>query len=490
MSAFFKTSTEQDGKAASERDPYGRDVRAQPHSATARLRFELSPGTHSLQQPLDFSGLGPVELHGHSAASTVLSAGTELNASNFVDLGNGIFELHLRAAGLTDYGTLISGGLKDCQNNKTELFVNNQRLWLARWPNVAANGTWQWGRIANVTDAQTFVPEASAPLTALAQDPDLWLHGYWVYDWSDEFVAVANVSTRNGTIAMTTSTATPQVGGRWMAINAQSQLDAPGEYYIDRASGRLTVMFPPGVHPSNQDFSAVLSTLPHAIFTPNATALHLHDLTVAYARGSGIVLPDARGALLERLVVANHGGNGTQVHGVNNQVRNSDFFNLACMGLSVTGGNRTSLVPSNNVVDGNHIHDYALWKRTYQGGLFWAGVGNSYLNNVIENGPHNGILGGGNEADHLGGNNCIFVNNTLRHLAFETTDTGAFYSCGQDGQAWINRGNVIANCTFIDVRMHEPTALGYSSVQAGRDSSRRAYCLPLELHRPSISTIR
>ena len=38
--------------------------------------------------------------------------------------------------------------------------------------------------------------------------------------------------------------------------------------------------------------------------------------------------------------------------------------------------------------------------------------------------------------------------------AFETADTGAFYSCGQDGTAFINRGNVLRRNHFRDVRHH------------------------------------
>eukprot|EP00730_Choanoeca_flexa_P000773 TRINITY_DN10329_c0_g1_i8.p1 TRINITY_DN10329_c0_g1~~TRINITY_DN10329_c0_g1_i8.p1 ORF type:complete len:342 (+),score=35.30 TRINITY_DN10329_c0_g1_i8:597-1622(+) len=56
--------------------------------------------------------------------------------------------------------------------------------------------------------------------------------------------------------------------------------------------------------------------------------------------------------------------------------------------------------------------------------------------------------------------------NHLEDLAFETDDTGAFYTCGQQGQAWINRGNVIVNNTFKSVRRTEPTTLGFPSVQA------------------------
>ena len=43
---------------------------------------------------------------------------------------------------------------------------------------------------------------------------------------------------------------------------------------------------------------------------------------------------------------------------------------------------------------------------------------------------------------------------------------GAFYTCGQEGTAWINRGNKLINNTFRDIRTTDVTYLGFPSVQA------------------------
>ena len=48
-------------------------------------------------------------------------------------------------------------------------------------------------------------------------------------------------------------------------------------------------------------------------------------------------------------------------------------------------------------VTANHIANFSLVKRTYQPGIFWQGVGNTYSHNVVQNGPHKCVLGGGNE---------------------------------------------------------------------------------------------
>ena len=67
-------------------------------------------------------------------------------------------------------------------------------------------------------------------------------------------------------------------------------------------------------------------------------------------------------------------------------------------------------------------------------------------------GPHNCFLGGGNEVGSAGGVGNLFEYNTLDNCAFEASDTGAFYSCGQGATAFVNPGNVVRHSTFSNIR--------------------------------------
>jgi hypothetical protein len=78
--------------------------------------------------------------------------------------------------------------------------------------------------------------------------------------------------------------------------------------------------------------------------------------------------------------------------------------------------------------------------------------------NTVKNGPHNCMLGGGNEGWPWGqgpetgyGSQCLFEGNTLDTCVYECGDCGAFYSCGQQGSAWINRGNILRNGVFKNI---------------------------------------
>jgi hypothetical protein len=111
--------------------------------------------------------------------------------------------------------------------------------------------------------------------------------------------------------------------------------------------------------------------------------------------------------------VVNHDGNGTTLIGDNHVVADSEVANVGCMGVSVMGGNRTTLTGGMAQVLRNEIHHFSLWKRTYQSGIFWAGVGHVIDHNHIYFAPHNAVLGGANEDTNRGGNNLLFINNLI-----------------------------------------------------------------------------
>jgi hypothetical protein len=109
-------------------------------------------------------------------------------------------------------------------------------------------------------------------------------------------------------------------------------------------------------------------------------------------------------------------------------------------------------------------------------------VYNTYSNNVVTSGPHNCFLGGGNEADAPGGLSsvgCLFDNNTLDECAYEAADTGAFYSCGQQATASVNRNNTISNSRFLNIRNTAGVGVQGPSVQAiylVRTANTRPFC--------------
>ena len=76
---------------------------------------------------------------------------------------------------------------------------------------------------------------------------DIWVHGYWAYDWANSYEHVASIDTEQRLL----KTEPPhglygfQKNQRFYFLNVPEELDQPGEWYLDRATA--TVYFwPPG----------------------------------------------------------------------------------------------------------------------------------------------------------------------------------------------------------------------------------------------------
>ena len=54
-----------------------------------------------------------------------------------------------------------------------------------------------------------------------------------------------------------------------------------------------------------------------------------------------------------------------------------------CAGIRAHGGDAATLRQGNLQITGNTISHFALWKRTYEAGIHWAGVYNNYSNNTV-----------------------------------------------------------------------------------------------------------
>ena len=79
-----------------------------------------------------------------------------------------------------------------------------------------------------------------------AAEPDLLLYGYWFWDWADSYDRVASIDPEKRVITL----ARPwhnygfRIVAPFYAYNALSELDQPGEWYLDRVNGRI-LMYPP-----------------------------------------------------------------------------------------------------------------------------------------------------------------------------------------------------------------------------------------------------
>lgn len=377
----------------------------------------------------------------------------------------GVVVANLTAAlGLTptEFSSIVGGGgLGSCNNNRMQLYVGTSPMTLARYPNVnLTSGYWQWDSIASVVDvnkAFTYSGDrpaqwAAHPNPNPAANP-MFVHGYWTFGWADSRVAVSAIDTATRTITV----AQPPVYGfkakaRWYAFNVLAELDQPGEYFLDVASGSLYFMPPAGFDPATM--AATVSVVTTGIIMNTVSHVHLDGIAMSHGQLQGVDAVNVANVSLSNCDFSAQGEVGVSLRGADSVLQSSSVTDVGCKNVVVEGGDLTTLAPGNVTVRSSVLRRNSLWTRTYTPAISWGGCGNSYINNTISDGPHTAILGGGN--------NNLFQGNDISHYCYEVTDAGAYYS----GRNWARRGNRIVGNSFSDIQNHVHTVLGAPSVQA------------------------
>ena len=379
-----------------------------------------------------------------------------------VAIGTLVADLSSKGLNLAQFslGSLGGGGLGSCTDSAMELFVDNTPQVLARYPNIASDGTWQWIEINQVIDKQSeYVINGTVDgQHALTWPPvTSWVHGYWSFDWADSYCDIKNISSDGaGNVMITIEPNTPPVYGflpkaRFYGVNILSELDQEGEYYID-VTNELIYWFPLGGLASTKE--VFLSISQSLVVATGVSNVIFDSIDFFFARGTAFTSTNSINVTVQKSTSALHGHTAFDLEGAQVTLRDSNIFGTGCRATSIVGGNFMTLAKSGNLIVNNTIHSFARNTRTYNPGIAFFDVGGLYANNTISDGPHTGMTGSG-ALNH-------FVGNTLDSLLYEASDAGAFYV----GYSWTNRGNVIRNNTFRNILPKEKTFLGYPSVQA------------------------
>jgi hypothetical protein len=334
-----------------------------------------------------------------------------------------------------------------------DLFFGGRRMDLARWPNHLSDSPrdGEWAYIASV-------PEAGSRerFSYFGKRPDRWarpeeaqVHLWPWYDWLDQYAGVKAVDREKGEIAL----ATPadyelQPGRRFYVRNVFEELDAPGEWYLDRKEGAL-YFYPPKPLEGGKVFVSLLDTL---VTLKDARYVTVRDVTLEDCRGNAVVITGGTHARVAGCVVRNTGMEGiTITGGTANGAVGNDIYDTGRGGISLAGGDRTTLTPAGLYADNNHIHHFGQVLKTYQPAVSVSGVGNRVSHNLIHDAPHTAIL--------LNGNDHVVEFNEIHHVCMEVSDAGAFYS----GRDWTYRGNVIRYN-----RIHDIAGYGFQRIDRAK----------------------
>ncbi|MDX9975432.1 MAG: right-handed parallel beta-helix repeat-containing protein, partial [FCB group bacterium] len=373
---------------------------------------------------------------------------------------------NLKTLGMTDYPTLPD--IFESAPVAPELFFNDARMTLARWPNegwaeiekVIDSGPAPW-RNHESNDKGTFEYAGDRP-SRWTKAPAVWLQGYWCFDWSCDTIKIGQLDTAQKRITF----ASPHHYGigsgnkakrRYFALNLLEELDAPGEYYLDAAEGIL-YFWPPA---PLEEVRAVVSVLTEPVISlDDVSDVTLRGLTVETCAGTGIRVRGGHDDAILACRVRNTGLDGISIEdGWSHRVEACDVYDVGTAGVSLRGGDRKTLTPSNHEAINNHIWRVSRRQRTHAFPLHVGGVGVRVAHNLLNDVPHQAI--------GLGGNNHVIELNEIHHTGMETDDSGAFYM----GRNPSERGTVIRHNFWHDIGStlsHGSTAVYFDDGAGGQ----------------------
>lgn len=407
----------------------------------ADVIVEVRTGTYFHARPVVFSAedsgteATPIVYRAEAGGEVILTAGREVTGWRAVDdaaardrlapdVRDAVRVADLRAQGIEDWGKLgVRGFGAGNPPAEAELFCGDVPMTLARWPNAGFLG------IKSAKNPLRVEVDTDR-LARWVGEPEPWVFAYWHHDWAELYEPLAGVDPAARAL-LRTEKIKPVYGitagrARWYAFNLLAELDQPGEYWIDRANGRLYFLPPPGAG------RTVLSLGDGLLRAEKLAHVVFQGFTLEACRGTAVVVKDGENCKLVGCTIRNVGHAGVSVSGgTRHEVYGCDVFHCGEGGIFMGGGNRATLTPAGHNAENNHVHHYARRARTYKAGIAVHGVGCRIAHNLIHDGPHMALSAGGN--DHL------VEYNEIHNVVEESGDAGAYYV----GRDWTQRGNVL-----------------------------------------------
>lgn len=439
---------------------------------------EILPGRYEFDRAIDFTSLddgtaerpiiyrarehGTARLSGgriiggwHKVADPDILARLDPAARGYV------FETDLKPLGIVEYGDLGLDAAWELQvwlakvdhqgenaigsayasagkqvRPRLEVFFNDGPLEISRWPN---EGFIKIEEVLGKTPIEVrgvkgckegiFTYGGERP-ERWASEGDPWVQGYWFRDWAEQRHKIASIDVATRTI----SVAPPfhyygYRKGQWFrGFNMLSEIDVPGEWYIDRKTGILYLWPPAPIERAKVEVSMAAGFF-NLI---GASHMTIRGLLMEAARGTAVSIAGGEGCRIMGCTFRNLGNHAVTIfNGKNHGVMGCDMHGMGGGGIYLIGGDRQALVAGGLFAENNHIHHFGRWDRMYRPGLFLSGVGLRASHNLIHDAPHAAILFGGN--DHL------IEFNEIHNVCAESHDCGAIYA----GRSWTLRGHTI-----------------------------------------------
>ena len=335
----------------------------------------------------------------------------------------------LKAAGISDYGDVKASGVG---GPYMELVWGGRFQALAKWPND------DWTGVARTEEQKKdekgkIIPSPSFSylddrVSRWTDEPAPYGNGFFRHNWHADRVAFERIDPETKTIFQKGrgSVYGYSAKGFWFGYNLLCELDAPGEYYIDRERGRLYFW------PEGKGAGGELTATDDMFVFSAVSNLAFDGFRVENCRNKAVTVSGCADISFTSCSFSNAGDTAVSVlRSRDCRIAGCDIAWCGSGGVSVEGGDGKTLTHGNIVVENCHIHHFALENLTYAPAVRVQGCGNAVRHCTIHDAPHVALLFHGREHE--------FLRNEIHSVCLESGEMGAIY-CGRD---WTLCGNRI-----------------------------------------------
>ncbi|OHE77641.1 MAG: hypothetical protein A2107_00340 [Verrucomicrobia bacterium GWF2_62_7] len=404
----------------------------------SRIEVLVRGGTYELRQTfkLDATDSGtaqaPVIWRAYRNETPVLVGGGKV--AGFVSHEGRILKADVRALGFT--------------NQFRQLFFDGRRQELARYPNVEAQNPFTSGWtftdkvLVKTETLKRMLRFATADARTWARPTDGEVCIFPTHEWWNNIWPIAAVDHEQRLITLRRDCSYDIApGDRYFVRGLLEELDAPGEWYLDREKGML-YFWPPAPIEGRQVCAPKLRTI---LELGSGTAhVAFRGFTLECCEGTAVVVNSATNCLIASCTIRNVGdynGSGISVTGgARNGIVGCDISDTGSHGINLNGGDEKTLTSAGNYAENNCItRTGAFYKQGC--GIVVSGTGNRVARNWLHHLPRFGVM--------VTGQKHIIELNRIHHISLETMDTAAIYVMSLN---WLSaHGTVIRNNFIHDV---------------------------------------
>lgn len=356
----------------------------------------------------------PVIIRSYPGEWAVITGAELLERNDIVKSGSRENEYYIDIGNYTD----SSRQLISQEGVNVTLAINGKAL---NWSSSPDN----WMLISDVSEsAGSYFIKTSTTLND--KNNDLWVGGYWKWDWAFSYNKAVIASSNTLKIFPPYHEYRYKTNRRFKLYNVNNNMPL-NTFCVNQKEGGIHFKYAGEV----QEITLSIKNK-SGIFCNNLENVKFQNLVFDGSVGTFLKFNNCSDIVIEECIFHNTLETPIVIKGGSNvEVTSCVFKNLGGKGVEINAGDRVKLTASNHIVSNSIFSNYATIRKTYNPAISINGVGVTIRHNLIENAPHAGII--------FKGNNHTIEYNELRNLAAETADVGVIYS----GRDWSYRGNLI-----------------------------------------------